>query len=165
MAVGELPNDGYTLRSLVADLERIRKSNNFWTDVDVVDLPDYDPKDEGEWLKVDQASVHVWIDSDLQVSERENSGDYRPTLRVLVLGVLKVDQGLQIALIGLKTDVRRVLLENASRDFPGLSVPNTWGIYTRQAPGFEIDYRYHPDRTGSFLSMWDIDYQSPFAKG
>jgi hypothetical protein len=165
MPVGELPNDGYTFRSIAADLEQIRKSNGYWTDVESVVKSDYEPSDEGHWLMVDQASIHIWLDKDFQDSGRESTGDYSPVMRVATRAVVKVDAEVWAALIKLKTDLRRVMISNASREFPGLTTDNRWAYYTEQARGKPIEYFYHPDKTGSILGFWDVFYYSPSPAG
>jgi hypothetical protein len=167
VAIGAQANDAYIMDQLVADLSRIKRPD-FWSDVSVVDLPDYPEDNLASCLEGDTPAIHLWIQEDMQTSSRENSADFRPTMRVLTMGVAKVPRGLQLAMIELKNDIRNVMLSNWARNWPGSTDPNTHGIYTRQAAKPTL-YFFHEgtasERIGTVVSWWDIDYRAPYPKG
>jgi len=171
MAVGKTPNVVMLMESLRLDLARINRANDagFYTDVEAVDWPDYSPLDDDGCLAGNANVIHLWAWTSPQTSARENASDLRPTLEVLVMGVVKRRDGLQEELLKLVTDVRNVMYANVSRDWPDGTVPNVWGITTRQTPGYEIVLRHHDGAEGvrckSFLSSWQFDYRNPYPSG
>lgn len=136
------------------------KRPDFWTDVAAVDLPDYDDENVAECFKGETPLIHVWWAAEIHDSGMEDSAKFRPTMRLMIMGVVKVANGLQLALMNLKNDVRNIMTSNR------------WdpvGIYTRPAPSFPTIAYYHqgmaPERMASFRSMWDIEYRATLPGG
>jgi hypothetical protein len=157
--VGALPNDAYILTvALKAELEAIKKGD-YMSTVDYVDFPDYRPEDEIEWIPAkDGKVVHVWAIEDGLTGD-ENSNNLKPALRILVLGAVKAPAMLQIEMMKLKGDLRRVLIDNGDRTFPGLDGGDQIAYYTREVRPFL--YSYHPDKVGSLRAIYDVHYNQP----
>lgn len=169
--VGDVPNSVYIVRSLMADLKRIKKANGFLTDVRQVKRPDY-PPDENDWdraLAEESPSVLLWLSDEADPSGRANSAEDRPSLTVYIMGVVRQERDLQEALQALAVDVRRVMVTNPQRSFPGLAATNSHGVWTSPAGNKTFDFSYrklsNASTVGVFESFWQIEYRSPRATG
>ena len=159
MAVGAQPDDVFLMQAVSAKMATIKRTD-FWTDVATVDFPDYEEDNVAEVFKVDAPFVHIWWTGEIHNAAMEDSQKFRPFMRLMIMGGVKRANGIQFALMGLKNDVRNVMMSNK------------WdpvGIYTRPAPGFPTVAYYHegtgPERMASFRTMWDLEYKAPFPGG
>lgn len=168
MTVGSVPNSVQLVRCLEAELKTISPANGYVTNVRTVKMPDYSPTDE-DWdlaMAEPTPALLLWLDTETD-SGNGNTANDRPLLGVYILGMVRQDKGLQTALQGLATDVRRVMRFNLNRDHPTSGLANTWGVMTREgAYAFNYDYKKSNLGTiGMFESTWQLEYKFPRATG
>lgn len=169
--IGDVPNSVYVMRSLLADLKRIKRANGFLTDLRQVKQPDYSP-DDSNWdqaLAEEAPAVLLWLSQESDPSGRANSAEDRPTLSVYLMGLVRQERNVQEALQSLAVDVRRVMVQNPQRDFPGVSATNSHGVWTRPAGNVTFDFRYkkmtNASTVGLFDSWWQVEYRCPRTTG
>lgn len=169
MAVNGTPNSVYTLQALMAELKTISRANGYSTDVRTVKMPDYAP-DDADWqtmMAEEAPALLMWLWDEVDTG-RENTGEDRPTLRIFMLGVVKQHQGLQEGILGLASDVRRVMRANPVRNYPELETTNIWAVNTKPGGSKTFDYFYETGKTATtakFASWWDIEYRFPRTTG
>lgn len=156
----------HIIRAFVADLKTIKRPA-YQTEVRTVEFPTHKPDDLDRCVAHEAPSLLCWVDKIAPISE--NSSEIRFDLRVLVIGVIKGREEIQLAVVSLSQDLTRCVYANPRRHWPGREdQQNTWGLFSKQAPGFNIEFRYH-DVAGkgvaSFLSMWDLQYRFPLSTG
>jgi hypothetical protein len=157
--IGRVTNARYVLRSIVAELEKMKPANGYLVDVKKVLVPSYEPMSPS-MVKEDTPSLHVWaMENGLGDSQH---GETRRVLVVWIAGVVKQANELQETLIDFAEQVRAVMLMNPARNFPGFAGTNTHGVTTIEDEG-GISYSTDPtvvkaSGCGVFLSKWRVEY-------
>lgn len=175
MAVGNQPNDVYLLETVLAEFRQISRGNGNYTDIQDVVLPSYHLTDGNPMAFVINPAVlshdklpalFVWVD---RSSPAEGlMGMAERTLHLVVVGVLKQDEGLQLALMRLANDVRGIMLFNRERRFPGASSAENTGAATNEVGdgvGFNILKNSHGHNVGYFVSFWAVSHKVPGPQG
>jgi len=158
MAYGGKPNSEFCMDSLLAELKTISVANGRWSDVRTVVMPDYAPESD-VMFQAETPSLHVWVMG--SGGQEGLISRARRSLEVWIYGVVKQDRGAQTAILRLAEDVRSVMIMNPERDYPGLSVANTWGHFTEEQAGgfsFLVDRNEQGKSIGEFRSEWKVVY-------
>ncbi len=171
MAQGGKPNSAYIMDSLLADLDQIKLANGYWSDVATVKAPEY-PSDETGLDKAAAESLPallVWLDYIVENKTRSNFQEKRLSMGITVVGILRAYEKLQEGMVTLSEDVRRVMVSNPQRNYPGTSSQNTWGEDTVAGERGGVDFKIHRTQQGTtlgmFVSQWEIMYRYPMPKG
>lgn len=143
-----------------AEFELIQTSKGYYSNVQYVAFPDFGPSDVDRILSVpDVPALLIWI---VRIGQGENEytfGDKIPEAQVEVLGVVR-SMNVQWDLLKLHEDLRRVMLGNPERKYPGQASPPYVGVNTREAPmGAEFLVEKQEDSAiGVFASTWYVSY-------
>lgn len=173
MATGNVINSVQIMRSLIAELKTIKKSEGYSTDVATVRQPDYLPPKEQDDEGWNQAmaevtpAILVWLDTETEDESLATTMKDRPVLSVYVLGIIKQEKGIQETIQMLASDVRRVFRNNMNRDHPTATATNTWGVMTAQG-GSGLKYGYAKSQSSTvamFDVIWSMTYNFPRATG
>lgn len=173
MAVNGKPNLHYLLYTLEYELNQIKRANSsggqpYFSNVAFVDFPDYPITNIDQIMGVqDSPALLCWLLNVGHGREPYTLGDTYPAAKVEIVGVVK-GPAVQEQLVLLAEDVRRVMLGNKQRRFPGLIPPPYVGVDTYEDPR-AMDFIVHQEGvstlTGVFLSTWNIEYCFPLPTG
>lgn len=174
MAVGNQPNDVYLAETLLAEFKNISRGNGYYTDVQDALMPSWNLTDESYNTFVINPKVtghdklpalFMWVDR--SIPDEGFTGMAERALHVIVCGVVKQEEGLQLALMRFANDVRGVMLFNQSRVFPGGTAQDT-GASTREMGdgiGFNIVKNETSNSVGYFVSFWAVSHKFPSPRG
>jgi hypothetical protein len=163
MALGNQPNDVYLVEGLLQEFKQIRTENEYWTDVNYVEMPSYPPTADykSRWLGVTAPALLMWV-SRSAPSRGSNMNPPDRDLEVVVAGIVRGDRGLQQSVMRLGDDLRAVMLFNSGRARPGGSAMD--GVTTDELPE-GIDYAMDKDDgghvVGYFFSVWALTHRFP----
>lgn len=166
--VGEFYNAEYVVDSLMADLRRISIANGFRTDIANVEMPNWSFEDSAKITAIQDEVILVWVNDDQGGHENANSSEDRPYLFFTVVGVSRSSQELQMKLLRMCQDIRRVMRGNPQRNHPDNTTQvNTWGVDTDLSSGFDLDYYKASEMVtiGVTFSIWRVSYRCSRATG
>lgn len=169
---GNEPVLSYVMQTLEYEWTQV-KPPDFWTTVQVAKWPEFGPE-ATEMIAAESQERHfvlLWVDSvGAELFREENSDELSPFVRVWTVYVVKGASGdLQREMAHATATTQALYLGNPERIHPEYTGENDWGLWTRQAPGVPIKWRY-PLVAGAYgigfvWSAWDIAYRHPWPKG
>jgi len=175
VAVETIPNDIYIVETLLEEFRGISRGNGNYTEVQHVEMPSWSLSDGNPNAfnvnplvmtpKNGSPALYVWVDSSIPADGWVGMAER--TLRIIVVGVIRQAEGLQLALMRLASDLRGVMLHNGERTFPGKEPQNTGATTTELPDGFHFNLSKNEtsDEVGYFVSFWAVSHKFPSPRG
>ena len=171
--IGGTTNEDYLVKATVKNLEGISIAKKYLTDVRLVEEPDFGVDDTRDAIMESQegASLFVWGIGSSESTEGNHIGSTfdKLILTLAIVGVVKQAEKPQSAIRRLAADVRRVMRENARRNFDGGTGTNIYCENTAPSSQPTFDYLFGKIDAATtvalFYTAWDATYRFPLATG
>lgn len=162
MAVADRPNIQYIVETLKVELEGIQTSKAFYTNVQQVSVPDFSYLDVDRVIGLSETpALMIWVRKIGHGQVLYTLGDKFPEAEIEIIGVVK-SRNVQWDMYKLHEDLRRVMLGNPRRIYPGQTNPPDIAQNTREEHmGAEFFVEKAEEAAiGVFASTWYIAYKT-----